>query len=238
MPFHRHPRAALRMVVLATRDLPGSVRHARERLGLLPGIHDPYIADLNLVDEVLTVGRTYLQLLAPVDHSSRVHRWLERKGGDAAYLTVIQTNDADGVVERCAQLGIRVSFDGIFDGNRVVQLDQRDLGMLVEIDEIPVWESWHWAPDVLERVSCDVVTEIVSVECVVPDPLKTANLLAAILGVTHDGQATLELESGHVRLVAGDRSKIGISSFDVRAARPDRVGETFSLCGTVVRFVA
>lgn len=232
----RGPRAALRMVVLATRDLSGQTEVARNQLGHTNGRHDPFLAPVGLSDEIFTVGTSYLQLLTPLHEQSRVHRWLLRKGRDTGYLIVLQTDDADGVVQRAAERGVRVTFDQLFDGNRVIQLHAGDTGgVLVEIDEVNAWESWHWQPVITDAPVVDALTRVT---CTVAVPTDTASRLAAILGVPHVDGPNLAISGRSVSFKAGSPDQFGVDAFELKCTARSQVGHTFVLCGTRVTFVA
>ena len=231
-----NPRAELRMVVFATRSLEAETARAVASLDVKVGVHDPFIGALGLSDEVFAVGDTFVQVLEPRDDTSRVHRWMERRGGDAAYLLVVQTDDADGIVQRCGEAGVRVTFDGLFEGNRVMQLHAGDLQVLIEIDEMQDWSTWHWGKPEGHDDAVAVLTDLVAVDCVVDDPERIAALTATVLGVPHAGGTDLTLGARRVRFAAGaDR---GIVAVDFSTADPQRIGEELELWGTTIRLVA
>lgn len=225
-------RCELRGVVFATTDLASAARLAIDELGVSVGEHDPYLADVRLTDENFAVGDRFVQLLTPLDDTSRVHRWLERKGGDSAYLLAIQTDDADAVVERCDGAGVRVTFQGTFNGHRVVQLHAGDLQILVELEQMTDWDTWHWP---LEQAPTSVVDDLVAVDCTVDDPVRIATLLAHLLNVDHDGGTVLTLGARSVRFGRGDDR--GIQAVDLATTDPTRAGDVLELCGTTVRLV-
>lgn len=225
-------RSVLRMVVLAGRDIAAEAARAEAILASRSNLHDPYIADLGLIDEILPIGDTPVQLLQPLMPISRVHRWLERNDGDAGYLVVIQTEDAEGIVSRCARAGVRVTFDGRFGESRVLQLHAGDIGILVEIDQMPDLNTWHWPP----AEGQGVAAELLAVDCVVPDPQRSAGLLAEVLGIAgHDGGELLRFDHRELRFHRGEVS--GIRAFDLRLTDPSAAERAFTLCGTEVRLI-
>ena len=230
-------RAELKMVVLASRDARAETARAVGLLGVSAGVHDPFIGALGLADEVFAVGDTYVQILEPLDEKSRAHRWITRKGGDAGYLLVVQTDDADGVIQRCAEAGVRVTFDGVFEGNRVVQLHAGDLRILFEIDEMQHWDTWHWDRPETDPAVPEAVSDLVAVDCIVDEPVRLAGLLGTLLAIPHDGGSTLTIGGRRVRFLEGAKTEEGIVAVEFRTSDPSRIGETFPLCGTTIRLV-
>ncbi|MDJ0110452.1 hypothetical protein QM646_28740, partial [Rhodococcus erythropolis] len=103
-------------------------------------------------------------------------------------------------------------------GHRIVQLHPGDLGLLVELDEIPDADEWFW--DQTEKeVSLDPrVDDILGVDVSSPDPAKTAALWAEVFGKKLDSAQSLSIALGSraVSFVPGERSML--SAVDLAAS--------------------
>ncbi|MER2224911.1 MAG: hypothetical protein ABS976_25295, partial [Rhodococcus sp. (in: high G+C Gram-positive bacteria)] len=81
----------LRQVVIGARDLDKTGRQLREALNLAPGFADPLLEDIGLADETLAVGpQAFLEIVAPLDETVSLARWIRKGGGEGGYALSIQ----------------------------------------------------------------------------------------------------------------------------------------------------
>jgi hypothetical protein len=204
----------LRQVALAARSLEPTLLALQRVLGLGEPFRDPGVAEFGLENGVLPIGDAFLEVVSPVKPGATAGRWIERRGGDAGYMAIFQTDDLAAARERMARLGVRIVWEIALDGAATIHLHPRDLGgAIVSIDAMQPPESWRWAgPDWRERSRAEVTTGLVGVVLEAPDPEKLALRWGEVLGVKPDpdpeGGFTLALERGtRVRVVpaAGGR---------------------------------
>ena len=209
----------LRQVVIGARDLDKTGRQLREALNLAPGFADPLLEDIGLADETLAVGpQAFLEIVAPLDETVSLARWIRKGGGEGGYALSIQVSNIAPYLERAAAVGVRTVADLEAYGHRIVQLHPGDLGLLVELDEIPDADEWFW-DETEKEVSVDPwVDDILGVDVSSPDPAKTATLWAEVFGKKPDSARTLSIRLGSrvVSFVPGERSML--SAIDLAAA--------------------
>ena len=95
-------------------------------------------------------------------------------------------------------------------GHRIVQLHPGDLGLLVELDEIPDADEWFW-DETEKEVSLDPwVDDILGVDVSSPDPARTATLWAEVFGKKPVSAQPLSIRLGSrvVSFVPGERSML------------------------------
>jgi hypothetical protein len=138
--------ARLRHIVLATDDLAGTVARARDGLGLAPGITDAKaMREFDLEHEVLVLGSSYLEILAPLGNRPELPaaKFLAR-GGPGGYMLDLQVPSLDAVLEQASGLGLSPVMRDVYRGNHICQLHPRDFGTLLEVDQITGDKDWHW----------------------------------------------------------------------------------------------
>jgi len=241
----------LRQVALVARELERSVEDLCDVLGVEVAYNDPNLAVFGLVNAVMPVGNTFLEVVSPAREGTTAGRYLERRGGDGGYMLVLQTRDLGGERERVAKLGVRVVWEADIGRAKVIHLHPRDIGSsLVSFDEMSEWDAWEWAgPDWRSKVRLDSTTAITAAELQSEDPERSAARWSDVLGVPRRG-SEIRLEEGSLRFVeASDGRGAGLAGIDVAAASPTAVlrrarnrglpvdGGCITLCGTRIRLV-
>jgi hypothetical protein len=192
----------LRQVALAAHDLEPALARLRQVLGTGEAFRDPGVAEFGLVNGVLPVGDTFLEVVSPVQPNASAGRWLERRGGDAGYMAIFQTGDLAAARSRLAGLGVRVVWEVALEDAATVHLHPRDVGgAIVSLDAMQPPESWRWGgPGWRERSRCEIATGLVGAVLEAPDPEKLALRWGEVLGVRPDPDGasgfTLALERG------------------------------------------
>ena len=239
--------AELRQVGFAALDHAAAVRAATDLLGLSPGFGDPLLAELNLADFTAPIGPdTYVEVLAPTVPEHSVARWLRRVGGAAGWVLATQVPSLDGVTERAAERGVRISAQTHAMGHDIVQLHPLDVGVLLELDEFLPRDAWFWddveAAQAAYASRSAKVDDIVAVDVAAADPPAMAETWAAIIGLerparTADG-AAIAFGSRTIRFVAAAGGRTGIVAVDLHVTdREHGTGRTGELCNTLIRFV-
>jgi hypothetical protein len=198
----------LRQVALAVHDLEPALSALRRVLGLGEPFRDPGVAVFGLVNAVLPVGDSFLELVSPARADTSAGRWLARRGGDAGYMAIFQTADLAAARARVEALGVRVVWEAKLEAAATLHLHPRDLGgAIVSLDAMDPPESWEWAgPGWRERMRSEVASGVVGAVLEAPDAEKLAARWGEVLAVrpdpAADGSWTLALERGtRVRFV-------------------------------------
>ena len=92
-------------------------------------------------------------------------------------------------------------------GHNIVQLHPGDLGLLVELDEIPEPTEWFWDEFVTETPTAPVVDDVLGVEISSADPAAQAAQWAALFGVEVEAgdNPRITLGTRTITFVAGER---------------------------------
>jgi catechol 2,3-dioxygenase-like lactoylglutathione lyase family enzyme len=185
--------AKLRQVAMASDDAPAGERLLRETLGLPVGFADPELPKIGMTDATLALGdETYLEVIGVADETSHLNRWLAKVGGSGGYAISVQVPDVSAIRKRAGELGVRIAIDTTAFGRPVLQLHPKDVGMLLEFDEIDDPAVWFW-DDVTPGPSADaVVDRIEEIEVGVEDPQAMAELWATLAGLERKSPTSVD----------------------------------------------
>jgi hypothetical protein len=241
----------LRQVALVARELERSVEELCHVLGIDVAYNDPNMVVFGLVNAVMPVGDTFLEVVSPAQEGTTAGRYLERRGGDGGYMLVFQTRDLGRERERIEKLGVRVVWEADIGRAKVIHLHPRDIGSsLVSFDQMSEWDAWEWAgPDWHSKVRRDSTTGIVAAELQSEDPERCAARWSEVLGIPRHG-FEIPLDGGMLRFVeVADGRGEGLGGIDVGATNAPQVlrcardrglpidGNCITVCGTRVRLV-
>jgi hypothetical protein len=177
----------------------------------------------------MPVGDTFLEVVSPRQKGTTAGRYLERHGGDAGYMVILQTAESmDAFRRRMKRLGVRVVWTGDHDDIRATHLHPKDVGgAILSVDWANPPESWRWAgPGWPAKVRTGVVREILAVEMASKDPAAMARRWAQILkrtaAASADGRWEIVLDRGRLLFTpAAARAAEGVIAihFDAADAR-------------------
>lgn len=177
----------LRQIALAATDLDAAVDALTEVLGIEVAYADPGVAAFGLVNAVMPIGETHLEVVSPMRDDAPVKRWIAKRGGDAGYMVILQCEGEDRLtaeVERAKAANASVVWEGEQEGAHGVHFHPRDLGAVLSFDAMPRYDDWIWAgPDWRRHVCTRTVTAITGVEVEAPDPEQLAARWGEVLGV-------------------------------------------------------
>ncbi|KAA1380108.1 VOC family protein [Aeromicrobium fastidiosum] len=210
----------IRQVIIGAGDMEVAGKQMREAFGLAKGFADPLLEGINMDDETFRVGgESHLELVGALTPEAPIAKWCEKVGGGGGYGLAIQVPALGPFLERAEAVGARTIEDIVVYDRRIVQLHPGDLGILVELDEIPEAEKWFW-DDVEADVSENpVIDDVLAVEISNPDPSALAQKWSTLFDVpaeTVDGVLQIAIGARTARFVKGDVKMM--TGCDVRVA--------------------
>ncbi len=240
----------LRQVVIAARDLETTVAHLTAVLDLEVSFRDPGVAEFGLVNAVMPVGDTFLEVISPVTATAPARRFLERRGGDGGYMVMLQSTRLDDDRRRIDALGIRVVWQLDLEDIRDTHLHPADVGgAILALDDARPPASWRWAgPGWEAHVRPGGARAITGVQLAGADPAALAGRWAQVLDrpaiPTPDG-FEIGLAPGALRftrspgdpaphivgyqIAVADRARVLATA---RARALDVAGDTVTIAGT------
>ncbi len=220
----------LRQVALVARDLEPAVRAVRDVLGVDVAYRDPGVAVFGLVNAVMPVGDTFLEVVSPAKPGTTAERFLERRGGDGGYMVILQTTDLAAARQRVQAQDVRIAWETALEDAATIHLHPSDVGgAILSLDAMDPPDSWRWAgPDWRNRVRTETTEAITAVEIQDADPAARAARWSQILGcparACGDGRHEIALEESALRFVpASDGRGPGVCGLEVRARDPEKI---------------
>ena len=238
----------LRQIALVAEKLEPAVADLCSVLGVEVCFRDPGVAEFGLVNALMPVGDTFLEVVSPKQPDTTAGRLLARRGGDGGYMVILQTDDLRAARRRAAEHGVRIVWEIALPDVETVHLHPRDIGgAIVSLDEPRPPESWRWGgPDWQRHVRRETVSRIAGATLEASDPEAMAARWQAVLGLPRRSSAELALQGGGLRFVPAGARGEGLLGIEIetpdrarvlRAARErglDVSGDTVLVCGTQV----
>lgn len=211
----------IRQAVVAARDLARVEQEIGQVFGLEIAYRDPGVAFFGLVNAVLPVGTTFLEVVSPSRSGTTASRFLERRG-DAGYMLLVQTDDLAGDRRRLAELGIREVWSAELDDIAAVHLHPSDTGgAILSLDQPVPASSWRWGgPDWERARRTDIVDAVTAVEFGAREPSALAVRWARILGkeAAIGDTGRIALDGSALRFVPiGEKRREGLAAIELHA---------------------
>lgn len=224
----------IRQLALVAADLETTVDHLRTVFDLNDGFADPGVGTFGLVNRVLVLGDTFLEVVSPDRDGTTAGRLLEKRGGDGGYMVIVQADGEDLSLaaerKRMERLGVRVVFDLALDDIATVHLHPRDVGgAILSVDLAVPARSWRWAgPDWESRACRGRTGALVGAGIQASDPAAMARRWAEVLECDasngEDRVPRIELEDSCLRFLPDrDGRGEGLAEIDVACPDPEPV---------------
>jgi hypothetical protein len=249
----------LRQICLVAPHVEPSVSTICTVLGTMVCYVDPQVEKYGLVNALMPIGNSFLEVVAPTRDGTAAGRYLERRGGEGGYMVILECDAIEPWLAHLPTVGVRIANDLDYPGEyRGLQLHPRDTGgALLEINHTfgGAWDgAYHPAGSRWQGAhSADAEDRIVAAELQSADPDRLAARWSEILRrPVRDaaGVPTIDLDLGALRFVsATDGRGEGLGCIDVKIPRHERarfaarqkdvadVDGALMLCGTRVRLV-
>lgn len=237
-------RIRIRQIALCAPDIRPVERAIERDLDITPVHRDRPGAPIWMFNGVFAIGDTFLEILQPERAEAPTSKFLDKQGGAAGYMLILQVDDLAKARARADALGVRTVLDmqpRDYNGVRGagIHLHPADTGgVLTSFDWMQDWNDWAWAGRAWpwhQRTS--VVSRIVGAEVSAQDPARVAARFADLLGRRVEDDGLIALEDSWIRFVASTSGRDRLTGIDMTASDRARVGETFEFARTRVRLI-
>ena len=232
----------LRQVALASRGLDAVVTAFHDVFGLKLAYNDPHIHVYGLKNAVLPAGTGFLEVVEPVREDVSAARFLNRRGGEAGYMVILQVADAEAERKRVVELGVRVVDDIDTPSYRCAHFHPADFGgVLVSFDQqrtsadyLEPFGDWMPAGPDWRGAGSSEVLDLVSVTISAAKPSALAQRWSRLVNRPLDAADPLRLplDHGEIRFEA-DETEAGarVSAIALRMADPEAAGRRARAAG-------
>ena len=244
----------LRQVALVAEQL-APARHAlMTLLGLAADYQDPGVGEFGLENSVMSIGDTFLEVVAPTQAGTSAWRLLQQRGGNGGYMVLLQVDDIELYREHTQALSIRKIWNIDQANTKAFHLHPKDMGAtIVSLDWMNPTQAWTWGGEGWETRAAKYVGEITEVDIQTDDPQAVAQHWAEVLRrpvTLTDDHYGIELDQGRINFqVVSDGRGPGVAGLtfavkDMNALRQRASemnlswsGDRLFLCGAWLRFV-
>ena len=226
----------LRQVALASRRLDAVVKSFHDVFALRLAYNDPHIHVYGLKNAVLPAGTGFLEVVEPVREDVSAARFLNRRGGEAGYMVILQVADAEAERKRVVELGVRVVDDIDTPAYRCAHFHPADFGgILVSFDQqrtaadyLEPFGDWMPAGPDWRDAHTSQVLDLASVTISAANPSALAQRWALLLNRPLDAANPLRLPLAHgeIRFEA-DEIEAGarVAAVELRMADPEAAAQ-------------
>ena len=82
----------LRQICLVAHELEPVIDDLRSILGINSCYVDPGVAKFGLENNLMPIGRNFLEVVAPIQENTAGGRYLDRRSGDGGYMVITQVD--------------------------------------------------------------------------------------------------------------------------------------------------
>lgn len=219
----------LRQVALASRRLDAVVDELSRVFDLKVAYNDPAIIHYGLRNAVLPAGQSFIEVVEPVREGASAGRFLDRWGGDAGYMVILQTDDAVARSAAVAEQGVRVvdalesdayifrHFHPADWGGVLVSFDQQR----TETDPLKAFGDWTPAGPDWRGARSAFVRDLRAVTIASTDADAMALRWAALLGAPTSESRSILLAMGEIRFANdAETPRTAVSAVELAVADP------------------
>ena len=238
-------KVRIRQVAICTDDIWPVERAVAQKLEVTPVHRDKPGAPIWMFNAVIAVGDTFLEILQPERDTAPTQKFLDKQGGPAGYMLLLQVDDIEIARARAEAANVRVVMDvpkrkyhGVTGA--AIHLHPGDTGgVLTSLDWMEEWDSWAWGGEAWPwHKRTEVVDGIVGVEITSSDPSRVAQRFSEFIGRPADAERRIELDQSYIEIAQGAANQRDrLTAIDVLATDRSRAGEVHEFARTKVRFV-
>lgn len=120
----------LRQICLVAENLAPVVDDLTNILGINSCYVDPGVAKFGLENNLMPIGRNFLEVVAPTQENTAAGRYLQRRGGDGGYMVITQIDTLEEhqrLRQRALDQHVRIAHEHASDEWYLSQLHPRDM---------------------------------------------------------------------------------------------------------------
>ncbi len=229
----------LRQVVVAARERDLAARQLVQFLELGEPFADEAVAEFGLHNAVFALGDTFIEVVSPTREGTTAGRFIDKQGGDAGYMVIVQVESMPDARRHLEELAIRSVWQVDLDEVLSTHIHPADIGAaIVSIEEPRPASSWLWGgPEWPSRSSNSVATGVAGVTITAPDPMKLADRWAEVLNTPHTNGVMTFLDKTSVNFVLAQDGRTRIDAYDLWSTAKSAVGREARIANTTFRLV-
>ncbi|NOX50945.1 MAG: hypothetical protein GXP16_10490 [Gammaproteobacteria bacterium] len=204
----------LRQIALAAVSLNPYREQLFELLGVDKDYQDPGVAEFGLVNSVMSIGDSFLEIVAPAKENTAVSRTLARRQAPACgYMLLLQVNNFVEFERQIADTKLRKIWQTERDEVSACHIHPKDIGgAIVSFDEMRPPADWLWGGPNWRNQRATNVTRIMGCQMSSPDPDTLAERWSKIMATPleqKDQHLTLSFSDGtFIQFVSAEQEEL------------------------------
>lgn len=215
----------LRQLVIVSREQDLIVNSLCSLFDLNIAFRDPEIIHFGLENSLMAVGRSFLEVISPVQEGTTAERFINRRGGEGGYMIIIQVDSLNKSKKLVTENEVDVVWESTYPEAQAIHLHPKDMGgAILSLDQMNPPSSWKWAgTDWEETINSTQVNTIKGVQIQSANPALMKQKWESVLGVKNDGNKIL-LDSTWIEFIEdNDGRGEGIHSFNIKVKDSESV---------------
>ena len=221
----------LRQICLVAEQLAPVIDDLTAILGIHSCYVDPGVGKFGLENNLMPVGRNFLEVVAPTQDNTAAGRYLDRRNGDGGYMVITQIDTLDEhqrLRQRALDQGVRIAHEHNSEEWYLSQLHPRDMqAAFLELEWNPQADfGGYWNPvgglGWEDKVDQDRTVDIIGVELQGSDPFALAEHWGNVTDLPIEGDLEhpcIRFNNATLRFVAdNDGRGAGLGGLDIRVA--------------------
>ena len=174
----------LRQVALAAEQLEPARQTLFDLLGLSADFADPGVAEFGLVNSVMAMGDSFLEIVAPSATDTAAGRLLARRGETCGYMVLMQVDDYQAFEAQLAGQHVRKVWEVNRPEVSACHVHPKDIGgAIVSFDEMRPPADWLWGGPGWRAHKATAVSRILGCHLQSPAPGQLSSRWGEIMGV-------------------------------------------------------
>lgn len=199
----------LRQVALAATELEPTRSHLFKLLGLTQDYADPGVGEFGLVNSVMAIGDTFLEIVAPNQSGTAAGRLLDRRGDTSGYMVLMQVESYADFARHLEAQQARKVWEVERAEVSACHVHPKDIGAaIVSFDEMRPPQNWLWAGPGWTEKRASGVRRIVGCKVQSTDPASLAQRWGELMQTVpqlFDDALRLRFSDGtYIDFVAGE----------------------------------
>jgi glyoxalase-like protein len=218
----------LRQVAIAAETLNPTREQLFTLLGITADYFDPGVAEFGLENSVMSIGNSFLEIVAPTQDNTSAGRLLAKRQDTCGYMILMQVDDFAKTTQHLTEHNVRTIWQIERPEVSACHVHPKDIGgAIVSFDEMRPAADWLWAgPDWRANRATDV-TALLGCELQHPAPADLAKRWGEVMSTPvverPDGGYVLNFaDQSFIRFTAATED-LGITGITFACPEPELI---------------
>ena len=140
----------LRQLVIVAEERDAIANQICDVFDLKVAFHDDGLIHFGLINSLIPLGDTFIEIVTPVKENTTAERFLNRRGGNGGYMVIVDCDDVAKEKERVTNENIGIVYEaerseGHVTGKTIHLHPKHIGGAIVSIDKMEPESAWLWA---------------------------------------------------------------------------------------------